>query len=94
MGRYIRMQAKLQRDAMALHQLSLQAARQTREHYTTSTGLRQYSFGIGGEPASRLEYCVARIKDLRQQRKALLKRKVELQKKARTGAGSYQSRLA
>ena len=71
---------------MALHQLSLQAARQTRGHYTTSTGLRQYSFGIGGEPASRLEDCVARIKDLRQQREALLKRKVELQKKVRAGA--------
>jgi hypothetical protein len=33
-----------------------------------------------------LEDCAARIRELRQQREALLKRKVELQKKARAGA--------
>lgn len=41
---------------------------------------------LGENQQVRLEDCVARIKDLRQQREALLKRTVELQKKARAGA--------
>ena len=41
---------------------------------------------LGENQPVRLEDRVARIKNLRQQREALLKRTVELQKKARTGA--------